>query len=60
MPIQIVNGAHLKCSMGVTPSALAVLPLNHLMSGNQPSLNNTCKLMCIWAGIIEVGPLWVS
>lgn len=118
MPIQVVNTAQLMCSMGATPSALVVLPLNRVMSGNQPAANimdhkpmlnimpfgvcrspanptvaaatsaalgvltpmpcipatsspwvpgaptvlvgnqpavdNTCKLMCNWAGVIQV------
>ena len=118
MPMQVVNTAQLMCSMGVAPSALMVLPVNRVMSGNQPaanimdnkpmvnilpfgmcmslanpavaaataaalgvltpmpcipntvapwapgaptvllgnmpSLDNTCKLMCAWAGVISV------
>ena len=116
--MQVCNGASLMCSFGVAPSSLVVLPLNRVMSGNQPaanimdhkpmvnimpfgmctslanpavasatsaamgvltpmpcipvtpapwivgsptvmlsnqpSLNNTCKLMCNWAGSISV------
>ena len=118
MPMQVVNTAQLMCSQGMAPSALVVLPLNRVMSGNQPtanimdhkpmvnilpfgmcrspanpvvaaataaalgvltpmpcipatpapwvpgavtvllgnapSLDNTCKLMCMWAGVIQV------
>jgi hypothetical protein len=118
MPIQVVNTAQLMCSMGAAPSALVVLPINKVMSGNQPAANimdhkpmvnimpfgvcmsianptvaaatsaalgvltpmpcipatsspwapgaptvlianqpavdNTCKLMCNWAGVIQV------
>jgi hypothetical protein len=118
MPQQVVNSAQLMCSMGMAPSALVVLPVNRVMSGNQPaanimdhqpmvnimpfgmctslanptvasatsaamgvltpmpcipntpspwvpgaptvllanapSLDNTCKLMCMWAGVIQV------
>ncbi|MBT9489202.1 MAG: DUF4280 domain-containing protein [Rubrivivax sp.] len=118
MPLQVVNSAQLMCSMGAAPSALVVLPLNKVMSGNQPAANimdhkpmvnilpfgvcrsianptvaaatsaalgvltpmpcipatsspwipgvptelvgnqpavdNTCKLMCNWAGVIQV------
>jgi hypothetical protein len=25
-----------------------------VLLGNQPSLDNTCKLMCNWAGVIQV------
>lgn len=39
MPIQVVNGASLTCSFGVAPSSLVVLPVNHVMSGNQPAAN---------------------
>jgi len=39
MPIQVVNGAQMMCSMGAAPSALVVLPLNRVMSGNQPAAN---------------------
>ena len=118
MPIQVVNTAQLMCSMGMAPGTLMVLPLNRVMSGNQPAANimdhvpmmnimpfgmcrspanpmvaaataaalgvltpmpcipntpapwipgaptvllgnmpaldNTCKLMCMWAGVITV------
>jgi hypothetical protein len=118
MALQVVNGAQLICSMGMAPSALVVLPLNRVFSGNQPaanimdhkpmlnilpfgmcrslanptvaaatsaalgvltpmpcipatpapwvpgavtvllgnqpSLDNTCKLNCMWAGVIQV------
>lgn len=39
MPMQVVNSAQLMCSMGAAPSALVVLPLNRVMSGNQPAAN---------------------
>lgn len=118
MPQQVVNSAQLTCTMGAAPSALVVLPVNRVMSGNQPAanimdhkpmvnilpfgvcrslafpataaatsaamgaltpmpcvpatmapwtpgsptvmvgnqpaVNNTCKLMCNWAGVIQV------
>ena len=37
MPKQVVNGALLACSMGTTPSSLAVLPMNMVDVENQPS-----------------------
>jgi hypothetical protein len=37
MPIHVVNGATLMCSMGVAPSSLVVLPTNKMLSGNQPA-----------------------
>ena len=39
MPMQVVNGAQLMCSMGFAPSALVVLPLNRVLSSNQPAAN---------------------
>src|SRR3954469_10120742 len=39
MPMQVVNTAQLMCSMGMAPSPLVVLPLNRVMSGNQPAAN---------------------
>lgn len=118
MPQHVCNTAQLMCSMGAAPSALVVLPVNRVMTsnqpaanimdhvpmlnimpfgmcmspanptvaaataaalgvltpmpcipntpspwvpgaptvllGNQPSLDNTCKLMCMWAGVITV------
>ena len=118
MPQHVCNGAQLMCSMGVAPSVLVVLPVNRMMTnnqpaanimdhkpmlnvvpfgvctslanptvaaatsaalgvltpmpcapntpapwvpgaptallGHQPSLDNTCKLMCAWAGVISV------
>lgn len=37
MPIHVVNGATLMCSMGVAPSSLVVLPTNKMLSSNQPA-----------------------
>ena len=118
MPQQVCNTAQLMCSMGMAPSALVVLPMNRVMTsnqpaanimdhvpmlnimpfgmcmspanpmvaaataaalgvltpmpcipntpapwvpgvptvlvGNMPALDNTCKLMCLWAGVITV------
>ena len=39
MPVQVVNGAMLMCSFGVAPSSLTVLPVNRVLSGNQPAAN---------------------
>ena len=39
MPMQVVNTAQLMCSMGMAPSPLVVLPLNRVLSGNQPAAN---------------------
>lgn len=39
MPIQVVNGATLMCTFGVGPSTLTVLPVNRVISGNQPAAN---------------------
>ncbi|MEI8268280.1 MAG: DUF4280 domain-containing protein [Betaproteobacteria bacterium] len=39
MPLQVVNTAQLSCSMGMAPSTLVVLPVNRVMSGNQPAAN---------------------
>jgi len=39
MPKQVVNGALLKCSMGMAPSSLVVLPVNMVMDGNQTASN---------------------
>ncbi|MFN6518383.1 MAG: DUF4280 domain-containing protein [Nostoc sp. CreGUA01] len=117
MALQVCSGATLKCSFGVAPSSLVVLPVNRVLTGtpdanimdnkpmvnimpfgmcsslanptvasataaasgvltpmpcipvipapwapgsptvliaNSPALNNTSKLMCAWAGVIEV------
>lgn len=118
MPQQVCSGASLACTFGAAPSSLVVLPMNRVMTcnqpaanimdnkpmvnimpfgvcmslanptvasatsaalgvltpmpcipntpapwvpgaptvllGNQPSLDNTCKLMCMWAGVITV------
>jgi hypothetical protein len=35
----VVNGATLMCSFGVAPSTLVVLPINRVLSGNQPAAN---------------------
>ena len=39
MPMQVVNGAVLMCSFGMAPSNLVVLPVNRVLSGNQPAAN---------------------
>lgn len=39
MPLQVVNTAQLACSQGTAPSALVVLPVNRVFSGNQPAAN---------------------
>lgn len=114
----VCNGAMMKCSMGLAPATLVVLPVSRVMTGsnpqanimdnkpmvnilpfglcqslanpvvaaatsaamgaltpmpcipntpspwmpgnptvmvgNQPALNKSCKLMCIWAGVINI------
>ena len=37
MPMQVVNGAQLMCTMGVAPSTFTVLPLNCVEAENQAS-----------------------
>lgn len=118
MPMQVCNTAQLMCSFGMAPSALVVLPINRVLTsnqpaanimdhkplvnimpfgacsspanpsvaaataaalgvltpmpcvpntpapwvpgippvliGNQPAIDNTCKLMCMWGGVIQV------
>ncbi|MCU0840967.1 MAG: DUF4280 domain-containing protein [Thiobacillaceae bacterium] len=118
MPMQVCNTAQLMCSFGAAPSALVVLPVNRVLTsnqpaanimdhkplinimpfgvcsspanpsvaaataaalgvltpmpcvpntpapwvpgippvliGNQPAIDNTCKLMCMWGGVIQV------
>jgi hypothetical protein len=39
MPQQVCNGATLMCSFGMMPSTLVVLPVNRVMTGNQPAAN---------------------
>jgi hypothetical protein len=39
MPLHVCNGAMLACSMGMTPSALVVLPVNRMLTSNQPAAN---------------------
>jgi hypothetical protein len=39
MPKQVVNAAILKCSMGMAPGTLVVLPVNMVLDGNQPAAN---------------------
>lgn len=118
MPIQVTTGAMLRCSFGVAPSTLQVLPTGRVMAGKvpaatiqdhvplanilpfgmcssmanptviaataaklglmtpmpcvpatpapwlpgaatvliggKPALDNTCKLICLWAGVIQI------
>jgi hypothetical protein len=35
----VCNGASLKCSFGVAPCPLTVLPINRVMTSNQPAAN---------------------
>lgn len=39
MPQHICNGAMLKCSFGMAPSSLIVLPVNRTLTSNQPAAN---------------------
>lgn len=39
MAMHVVNGALLQCSFGVAPSSLVVLPVNRMLSSNQPAAN---------------------
>ena len=39
MAKQVCMGAMLKCSMGMTPSSLVVLPVNRVMTSNVPAAN---------------------
>jgi hypothetical protein len=39
MPMQVVNGAQLMCTMGVAPSVFAVLPVNCVMCNSVPAAN---------------------
>jgi hypothetical protein len=37
MPMHVCNGATLKCSFGMAPSTLVVLPVNRVITGYQPA-----------------------
>ena len=39
MPLQVCMGAHMQCSMGAAPSALAVLPVNRVTTVSMPDAN---------------------
>ncbi len=39
MPMQVVNGAQLMCTMGAAPSVLTVLPVNRVMDNSVPAAN---------------------
>ena len=39
MPMQVVMGAQLMCTMGMAPSNLVVLPANRVMCDNKPAAN---------------------
>ena len=39
MPQEVVNNAVTKCSMGLAPGSLIVVPANKVMCGNQPAAN---------------------
>jgi hypothetical protein len=39
MPLQVCMGAMMKCSFGLAPSALAVLPLHRTLTNNMPDAN---------------------
>jgi hypothetical protein len=39
MPNHVCNGATLKCSMGMAPSSLVVLPINMQNTSNMPAAN---------------------
>ena len=39
MPLHVCNGALLQCSFGVAPSTFVVLPINRVLTSNQPAAN---------------------
>ncbi len=39
MPQHVCNGAVMMCSFGVAPSTLIVLPINRVLTSNQPAAN---------------------
>lgn len=39
MPLQVCNTALLQCSMGLAPSTFVVLPINRVLTSNQPAAN---------------------
>lgn len=39
MALQVCNGAVLKCSFGLAPSSMVVLPINRHSTSNQPAAN---------------------
>jgi hypothetical protein len=39
MPFHVCNGALLKCSFGAAPSTFVVLPVNRMLTSNQPAAN---------------------
>jgi Domain of unknown function (DUF4280) len=39
MPLQVCNGAMLQCSFGAAPSTFTVLPINRVLTSNQPAAN---------------------
>ena len=39
MAMQVCSTAQLMCSFGMAPSALTVLPINRVMTSNQPAAN---------------------
>nr|VFJ66496.1 MAG: protein of unknown function (DUF4280) [Candidatus Kentron sp. DK]VFJ67901.1 MAG: protein of unknown function (DUF4280) [Candidatus Kentron sp. DK] len=39
MGLHVCNGATLQCSFGMAPSTLVVLPINRVLTGNQPAAN---------------------
>jgi hypothetical protein len=39
MSVQVVSGAMIRCSFGVAPSVLTVLPAGRVLAGNMPAAN---------------------
>ena len=39
MPMHVCNGALLQCSFGAAPSTFVVLPINRVLTSNQPAAN---------------------
>lgn len=39
MALQVCNGATLQCSFGAAPSTFVVLPINRVLTSNQPAAN---------------------
>ena len=53
MPLQVCMGAMMKCSFGMAPSSLVVLPINRVFTNQVPDANIMDHIP-----LVDIMPFW--